>query len=72
MAARSLRMRGAALSLTQVNDLFRRTLVGGRGVVTHGVALLGEEALRGLLRNVAQFDAFDTGDDPFAPIAKIL
>lgn len=64
MAARSLRTSGAALSLTQVNDIFRRTLVGGRVVVTHGIALLGEEALRGFLRDIAQFDAFDTGNDP--------
>lgn len=64
MAVRSLRTSGAALALAQVNDIFRRTLVGGRVVVTRGVALLGEEALHGLFRDVARFDAFDAGNDP--------
>lgn len=64
MAVRSLRTSGAALALAQVNDIFRQRAYGGRVVVTRGVAVLGEEALHGLLRDVAQFGAFDTGNDP--------
>lgn len=61
----SSRTSGAPPSLAQINDSFRRTLVGGRVVITSGVAALGEEAVRQLLREVAGFEAFDAGNDPY-------
>jgi hypothetical protein len=65
MAAMSSRVAGVPPSLSQLNDAFRRTLTGGRVVVSSGVAHLGEDELARLLTGVAGFEAFDTGNDPY-------
>jgi hypothetical protein len=65
MAALSSQKSGAAPSPSQLNDTFRRTLIGGRVVITSGVAVLGEEAVRLLVGKVATFETFDTGNDPY-------
>lgn len=50
--------------LAQLNDAFRRTLVGGRVVVTAGVAALGRADVSAVILTVATFDAFDRDNDP--------
>lgn len=54
-----------AAAIAQLNDTFRRTLVGGRVVITPGVAALGEDALRTIVRSVATFTKFDADNDPY-------
>jgi len=51
-------------TLAQLNDAFRRTLIGGRVVITDGVAALGEEGVKAVIRRVATFDAFTLDNDP--------
>lgn len=65
MAALTSRKSGAAPSLSQLNDTFRRTLIGGRVVITSGVVALGKEAVRRIVGGVAEFEAFDSGNDPY-------
>jgi hypothetical protein len=50
--------------LAVLNDTFRRTFIGGRVVVTPGVAALGSEGAMAILRKVATFDAFTLNNDP--------
>ena len=46
-----------------LNDKFRRTLTGGRVVVTRGVMALPD--FPEILRQVQEFSAFDPGNDPY-------
>ena len=50
--------------IRQLNDDFRGTFVGGRVVVTQGVAALPEDRLHALLHLVRTFDSFSAGNDP--------
>ncbi len=50
--------------IRQLNDDFRRTFVGGRVVVTQGVAALPEDRLEALLYLVRTFDSFSADNDP--------
>ena len=50
--------------IRDLNDVFRRTFVGGAVVVTAGVAAMPAEERRSLLRLVRDFDAFDEDNDP--------
>jgi hypothetical protein len=52
-------------TVRQLNDLLRRTGVGGRTVLTRGVAHLPTETLDVALRAVAAFDAFTADNDPY-------
>lgn len=52
-------------TIAQLNDAFRRTLVGGKVVMTPGVSVLGETGIAAVLRQVADFDAFTLDNDPF-------
>jgi hypothetical protein len=47
-----------------LNDEFRRTLVGGRVVLTSGVAALSDEDRTTLLRKVQSFETFTPDNDP--------
>jgi hypothetical protein len=47
-----------------LNDSFRRTLMGGRVLMTSGIQALGSEQIAGLLMKLRTFDAFDEGNDP--------
>ncbi len=47
-----------------LNDAFRRTFIGGRVMLTAGVAALPEGGLHALLGAVQAFDRFDPGNDP--------
>jgi len=47
-----------------LNDRFRRSGIGGDIFITTGIQSLGEEAMRDIASQVAQFDQFDHDNDP--------
>jgi hypothetical protein len=47
-----------------LNDQLRRNLLGGKAVMTPGVAALGSEAIQRLVQTIAVFDDFCTANDP--------
>jgi hypothetical protein len=53
--------------IRELNDALRRTFVGGRVVLTAGVAALPEETRADVLQSVRSFDdsAFDASNDPY-------
>ncbi|MER9141830.1 DUF3768 domain-containing protein [Mesorhizobium sp. M0871] len=48
-----------------LNDQLRRTGVGGRVVLTAGIAALSAEDLAKVLQAIAAFEAFDKDNDPW-------
>lgn len=48
-----------------LNDAFRRSFVGGKVMMTRGVATLPESTKVAILDRVRTFDAFNEGDDPY-------
>lgn len=48
-----------------LNDTFRRSLTGGRILLTDGVGQLSPDSQALLLRRVATFDAFGSDNDPY-------
>lgn len=53
-----------AARIRELNDRFRRSLVGGRAVVTRGVAALPVELKIAALEHLRTFDAFTEENDP--------
>jgi hypothetical protein len=47
-----------------LNDHFRRTLTGGRYMITDGVRCLGSDRLARILQAVRTYDRFDEANDP--------
>lgn len=52
--------------ISELNDRFRRSFVGGRVVMTAGVAALSDEMRAEVVRTVRAFDAFSADNDPHA------
>jgi hypothetical protein len=52
-------------TIADLNDAFRRSLTGGRIMLTPGVTALGEDGVRDLLKHVAAFHGFTLDNDPF-------
>jgi hypothetical protein len=52
--------------IRDLNDRLRRTLTGGRLVMTQGIAALGEETVERVVRTIRSFDDFDADNDPYA------
>lgn len=50
--------------IARLNDAFRTTLMGGRVMVTRGVAALGLETQAAVLDAVKAFSAFTPNNDP--------
>jgi hypothetical protein len=50
--------------IRDLNDDFRRTIIGGRLMVTAGVAAMGEDDVAALLNLVRRFDRFGPNNDP--------
>lgn len=48
----------------ELNDAFRTTLLGGRIVLTHGVAALGADGIAGIKEAVRTFSNFTSDNDP--------
>jgi|SRR5579883_628108 hypothetical protein len=51
--------------IAEINDAFRKSLAGGRVVITSGVAALSHRAQINALRAVQQFDSFTSENDPY-------
>lgn len=47
-----------------LNDQLRKNLLGGKAVMTPGVAALGSEAVQRLVQTIAVFDEFCAANDP--------
>lgn len=47
-----------------LNDEFRKSFVGGRVMLTQGVAALPLSVQQSLVKMVQNFDQFDSGNDP--------
>jgi hypothetical protein len=47
-----------------LNDELRKNLLGGKAVMTPGVAALGSEAVQRLVQTIAVFDDFCAANDP--------
>jgi hypothetical protein len=56
---------GSAAVIRNLNDAFRQTLIGGRSVVTAGVAALGEATVTQLLDTVRRYSEFTPDNDPY-------
>lgn len=50
--------------IRDLNDELRKIGIGGRMVLTAGIAALSEKAIGSILLAVANFDAFDQDNDP--------
>ena len=48
-----------------LNDELRKHLLGGRAVITPGIAALGVEAVERLVKTIAVFNDFCTANDPY-------
>lgn len=48
-----------------LNDAFRRTLLGGRVVMTAGIAAIAADVRAVIVRRVQFFNAFDQDNDPY-------
>ena len=53
-------------AISELNDKFRRSFVGGRVVMTAGVAALSDEMRAEVVRAVRAFDDFSADNDPHA------
>ncbi len=47
-----------------LNDILRRTLIGGTLVLTAGIVALGRERQQIILAAIASFDSFNADNDP--------
>lgn len=52
--------------IRQLNDLFRRSFIGGAVVVTQGVKAMGMAAQTEIVRLIRGFEQFDQANDPYA------
>lgn len=50
--------------IRSLNDELRRNLLGGKAVMTPGIAALGADAIQRLVQTIAVFDDFCTANDP--------
>lgn len=48
-----------------LNDELRQRLLGGRAVMTPGIAALGPETVKRLIQTISTFDDFCTANDPY-------
>ncbi len=50
--------------IAEINDRFRKTLIGGQVFMTQGVQALGDDAVARIVAAVRSFDRFDEDNDP--------
>lgn len=48
-----------------LNDHFRRTMLGGKFVLTLGIRMLGNSAVAEILKQVRTYDSFNVANDPY-------
>ena len=53
------------LEIRRLNDAFRRSLNGGRLLLTHGITSLPRADMAAILEKVMKYDSFPEGDDPY-------
>ncbi len=51
--------------LARLNDDFRKTFIGGRLLMTAGVAALDRQTRLNVMRTVQKFDSFTKDNDPY-------
>ena len=49
----------------QLNDIFRSTLIGGKILLTTGVAELQPELVKELLKQISEYQDFNKDNDPY-------
>jgi hypothetical protein len=54
----------SAWKIRALNDAFRRTFIGGKVMMTAGIAALPDAAQAAVLDEVRKFDAFTADNDP--------
>ncbi|TGN62516.1 DUF3768 domain-containing protein [Paracoccus liaowanqingii] len=54
-----------SVKIRKLNDTFRRSLRGGRLIITQGVFTKAQEEITDLLDAVRRFEDFDEGNDPY-------
>lgn len=64
MAVTTPKIERSVLRIRVLNDAFRTTLLGGRVIVTQGIASLPVEVQTEVLKAVITFDAFTPDNDP--------
>lgn len=57
-------MGGRVTRTRMLNDHFRRTMLGGKFVLTLGIRMLGSDAVAEVLRKARTFDDFNVANDP--------
>lgn len=58
-------MTGNSVRIRALNDDLRRNLSGGLAVMTPGVAALGADFVQRAMHDLAAFDDFHNGNDPY-------
>lgn len=53
------------MRIRDLNDTFRRTLTGGRLLITVGVSAMGPAHVAALLDKLREFEQFDEANDPY-------
>ena len=51
--------------IRNLNDELRQNFIGGRAVITPGVAALGQAAVARIIKTIAVFDDFCQANDPY-------
>ena len=51
--------------IRNLNDELRQNFIGGRAVITPGVAALGQAAVDRIVKTIAVFDDFCQANDPY-------
>jgi hypothetical protein len=54
------------MTIAELNDAFRRSLVGGRVVLTPGIRALPRRMQGAIIEQLRSFEEFDADNDPVA------
>ena len=53
------------MDIKTLNDKFRKTLLGGKVMLTRGIFSKGQKAINEILDSVKMFNDFNHGNDPY-------
>lgn len=54
-----------AVRIQELNDAFRRTMLGGRFILTVGIRSLGSDKVSQIVRSVQAYNTFTPDNDPY-------